>query len=234
MFKQISHQVKRAHEKQINFWKAMIVIVFMAGFASALILTVSNDWHSKVIGATVIINQASVTYKDTAGKSYTGQSNQVQTSIIQAPTVNISIQVDPIGKNVGAATNLKIFVYQANTTINPFLQLTKALSTGVIDVDATTLASGTYDIKIVTPYHLITWLRGKAFVKGSNLNLKETVLAPKAGNLQDADDVVNSLDWQVMSVKWGTTDVVADINKDGAVNSLDWGIMNKNWLAVGA
>jgi hypothetical protein len=232
--KKVVEKILLAHKKEITSWKAILVTCFVAGFASALILTASNNWSSKVSSANVIINQASVAYKDTSGKTYTAQSNQAQTSITQAPTVNVTIQVAPIGKNVNTATNLKIYFYQANTTANPVLQPTKPLSAGIIDIDAATLASGNYDLKVATPYHLSAWLKGKTFVSGSNLDLKATILQPKAGNLQDSDDVINSLDWGVMSPKWGTNDAVADINKDGTVNTLDWGIMNKNWLAVGS
>lgn len=245
MLKKISHQIKRAHDKQINSWKAILVSFFVAGFASALILTVSNVWLSMTFGAgggTFIINQASVAYKDTSGKTYTGQSNQTQTQvevkekIIDAqaiPPASIAIKVNPKGKNVNTTTNLKVYLYQEGTTTNPVLQETKAMSTGEIDIDAGSLASGKYDLKIVTPYHLSVWLKGKTFNQGSNLDLKAIILEPKAGNLQDADDIINSLDWQIMSAKWGTNDAVADINKDGVVNTLDFGILNSNWLSIG-
>ncbi|MBI4359521.1 MAG: hypothetical protein HY564_00305 [Candidatus Jacksonbacteria bacterium] len=60
-----------------------------------------------------------------------------------------------------------------------------------------------------------------------------TILDIKVGNLQDADDVINSLDWAVLSSSWGTGDKDSDFNQDGLVNSLDWGIMNKNWNMKG-
>ena len=49
------------------------------------------------------------------------------------------------------------------------------------------------------------------------------------GNLNDSDDMINSLDWAVISSKWGTNDAISDLNADTLVNSLDWSIMNKNW-----
>jgi|GEM_PF-5301337 len=50
-----------------------------------------------------------------------------------------------------------------------------------------------------------------------------------AGNLQDSDDEINSLDWSVMKNAWGSTDLTADINGDGIVNTLDWSVLNRNW-----
>ena len=32
-----------------------------------------------------------------------------------------------------------------------------------------------------------------------------------------------------MNSAWFTSDMTADINKDGLVNSIDFGILNRNW-----
>ena len=102
---------------------------------------------------------------------------------------------------------------------------------GAIEYTPNNVLKEIVDIVIQAPYTLTR------IVKNVDLNETETIpLAVsdiKVGNLQDADDVINSLDWAVLSSKWGTGDKDADFNQDGLINSLDWGIMNKNWNAKG-
>ncbi|MES2315749.1 MAG: dockerin type I repeat-containing protein [Patescibacteria group bacterium] len=53
--------------------------------------------------------------------------------------------------------------------------------------------------------------------------------APLAGDL-NADGIVNSLDWSIMSIVWFTSNANADLNHDGIVNSIDFSILNRNWF----
>lgn len=223
------------HRTRITVWKAMLITVFVAGFASALVLAVSQDWFGRIFGApSTITNQAIVTYKDATNKSYSGSSNTVTTKTIASTNPQINLKVLPEEKTVNYSGTVNFYVYTAGATTNPIVQSSgTADANGLLNIDASALTNGDYDLKIVVPYHLSTSLKSVSYT-GTSLDLKTSnILRPKAGNLQDADDVINSLDWQVMSVKWGTNDAVADINHDGMVNTLDWGIMNKNWLVSG-
>lgn len=230
------------HKTQIKIWKAMLITVFVAGFASALVLAMSQDWFEKIFGAPgdIIENQAFVTYQDTAGNSYSSQSNLVRVTEVEAPTpppptaLKIRIKIEPEEKTTNfSVSNVALYIYQAGTTVSPVLQTTIDLpANGELEIDATSLTNRSYDLKVKVPYHLTISLKDITF-SGSDLDLRGTALRPKAGNLQDNDNVVNSLDWAIMSVNWASADPVADINGDGMVNTLDWGLMNKNWLEIG-
>jgi len=233
--KRLNQSLVLMHRTRLTVWKAMLITVFVAGFASALVLVVSQDWFGKIWGApSSITNQATVTYKDSTNKSYSGTSNTVTTNIVASTGPQISLKVLPEEKSMNYSGTVSFYVYTAGATTNPVVQASgTADANGLIVIDAKTLTNQSYDLKIVTFYHLSTSLKGISFT-GTNLDLSTSnPLRPKAGNLQDVDNIINSLDWQVMSVKWGTNDAVADVNHDGMVNTLDWGIMNKNWLVSG-
>jgi len=87
------------------------------------------------------------------------------------------------------------------------------------------IPDGVYDLVIKVPHCLSKRLSNVTWPPDTELDFGET----KVGNLNDEDDVINSLDWSVMNSRWGTADEVADINEDGVVNTLDWSLMNQNW-----
>ena len=91
------------------------------------------------------------------------------------------------------------------------------------EIDVADLPSGKYQVLVKRQGYLakkvvISWPTTTEAVMGKL----------SAGDLND-DNIINSLDWSVMSNKWRSSDVVADINEDGIVNTLDWGFLNKNW-----
>ncbi len=62
----------------------------------------------------------------------------------------------------------------------------------------------------------------------TNENKKTENIYLLAGDLSQ-DNVINELDWSVMSGLWFSASQRADINGDGEVNSLDWHYLNENW-----
>lgn len=224
------------HKTQIKIWKAMLITVFVAGFASALILTASQNWFGKIKSAPgdVVTNQAFITYEDADGNNYSGQSNIVSVTEVAATTSQIRIRIELEEKTSDfSASNVALYIYQAGTASNPILQTTGAVSSnGELEINVGTLPNGSYDLRVIIPYHLSVSLKNFSF-SGSDLDLRTTIIRPKAGNLQEADNVINSLDWSIMSAQWASADPAADINSDGMVNSLDWSLMNRNWLATG-
>lgn len=91
---------------------------------------------------------------------------------------------------------------------------------------ASNLEKKLYDLRIKADVYLSRKLTD---VSLPNEDVEFKVPKLLAGNLQDDDDTINSLDWSIMNGKWGTDDPVADINEDKIINSLDWSIMNTNW-----
>ncbi|MES2315756.1 MAG: dockerin type I domain-containing protein [Patescibacteria group bacterium] len=59
------------------------------------------------------------------------------------------------------------------------------------------------------------------------------ITVPLAGDLNN-DNIVNSLDWSIMSAVWFTSNSAADLNHDGIVNSIDFSILNRNWFRTGS
>lgn len=90
------------------------------------------------------------------------------------------------------------------------------------------LAAGRYDITVSSPTYLSKKLLNYNVV--SNISIQLPVLP--AGDL-NSDNIINSLDWSVMSTRWFSSDATADLNKDGLVNSLDWSVMSGNWFRTG-
>jgi len=86
------------------------------------------------------------------------------------------------------------------------------------------ISGGTYDLVIKIPNYLRKKLANVIWPPTQELDFGEIL----TGNLYDADNVINSSDWAIMSGKWGTADKVSDLNQDGIVNTLDWSLMNKN------
>ena len=100
---------------------------------------------------------------------------------------------------------------------------------GIKEVDFSDIPDGTYDIKIKVPHYLPKEERNISIVAGQAVSTID-FSGLLAGNLQDSDDIINSLDWSIMGGQWGRRDKpVADINQDGIVNSLDWYYLSKNW-----
>lgn len=92
---------------------------------------------------------------------------------------------------------------------------------------------GQYYIMIVPPYHLAVKLDVNLDAEEKIIIVDESKLL--VGNLNDLDDIINSLDWDKMSEKWGTSqdNQDVDLNMDGLINTIDWSTMNKNWGVEG-
>lgn len=72
-----------------------------------------------------------------------------------------------------------------------------------------------------------------------NFDLKNAEIIPITiqgmliGNLQDADNMINDLDYAAWSATFGTSDPKGDLNKDTISNVLDAGFINKNFGLIG-
>lgn len=213
----------------VNTWKSLVIIAFIAGVFGVLIWSISQDEMTKIYLAekTEISNQASLVFEDEQGNKYGPvTSNVVVTKIKNVISTPIKINIKLEGKQTFDSA-VVIYVLAAGTE-NIIFQATGITgANGKVELSATStnIPNGVYDFRIKASRYLskkiasITWPSALEIDFGGAL----------AGNLQDDDDEINSLDWSLMSNKWGTNDASADINKDGIVNALDWSLMNKNW-----
>jgi hypothetical protein len=126
---------------------------------------------------------------------------------------------------VGKNTNGKLQVYSGTSMVK--------------EINFTTNSTGDYTAVIGNVPDIVNM---KVIVNGflkravNNVNLSSAstiVFAPLLAGDLDGNNVVNSLDFSVMNVKWYQSDAVADLNKDGLVNALDFSLMNKNWQKSG-
>lgn len=218
---------------RIKSWQSLIIIAFITGVFGALIWAVSQEEVGKIYTAGElknISNQASVTFEDSQGNKYGPVKSNITTTQVKEKTPEkkpIKIKFTIEGKKDYQADKIIIIVFTLNTD-NVVYQTTGSSDTnGKIakDIDLTNLPIGTYDFKIKVPYCLTKKIKNISWPTTEELNFDKCF----AGNLQNQDDVINSLDWSILNEKWGTNDAVADINGDGIVNTLDWSLMNKNW-----
>lgn len=91
-----------------------------------------------------------------------------------------------------------------------------------------TISAGLYDIMVSSQ----GYLRKKLFEY--NVSSNAIIILPMlpVGDINN-DNIINSLDWSVMSGRWFSNDTATDINKDGIVNSIDWSYLSKNWFLTG-
>lgn len=118
--------------------------------------------------------------------------------------------------SAGSATQIAQFMVQPDTSGKLLLPTTVSMQ------------SGTYDIFVST----LNYLKKK--MSAVNLNSDSSITLPvlRAGDFNN-DNVINSLDWSLMSPKWFSQDPAVDVNKDNIVNSIDFSLLNKNWASVG-
>lgn len=142
-------------------------------------------------------------------------------NVVFAPRLE-AVQI-PSGKSV------TITLYNAGTTVSAAAFTATTDATGRAALPGTTaIPAGLYDIMTSSQ----GYLRKKLFEYNVSSNAVITLPILPAGDINN-DNIINSLDWSVMSGKWFSNDATTDINKDGIVNSIDWSFLSKNWFATG-
>lgn len=142
-------------------------------------------------------------------------------NVVFAPQLE-AVQI-PSGKSV------TITLYNAGTAVSAGTFTATTDATGRVALPGTlSIPAGLYDI--MTSFQ--GYLRKKLFEYNISSNATITLPILPAGDINN-DNIINSLDWSVMSGKWFSNDATTDINKDGIVNSIDWSFLSKNWFATG-
>lgn len=177
---------------------------------------------------TTITNQAQATYKDSSGASYGPVYSNVVSVTRTSSVFSLSCTLEGT-MNFTASPTLYIKTAGATTIIKTMSVALSSSGTASLS-QPTELSLGTrYDFVLKVPYYLSRKISNILWPPASTMSFG----AALAGNLNNSDDAINTLDWSVMNSKWRTDDAIADINKDGQVNTIDWGIMNKNWHLSG-
>ncbi|TSC95865.1 MAG: Uncharacterized protein Athens101410_311 [Parcubacteria group bacterium Athens1014_10] len=233
-FNNIGQKFVLVSKIRIKTWKSFVILAFVAGAFGVLMWSVSKDEMGKIYlaGEETITNQASLTFKDSKGNVYGPVfSNVVTTTVTKENKIKpIKIKIKLEGKQ-NFASQLTLYVLRTGTENIVFQTSGTSGSNGKleIDTDESSLPAGVYDFKIKIPNYLSKKVSKITWPSEAEIEFDDII----AGNLQDSDNIINSLDWSLMSGKWGTNDQKADINNDGIVNTLDWSLMNKNWGKTG-
>ena len=132
-------------------------------------------------------------------------------------------------KTFSSGLTFYILEHGTQTIVYQFSGSSNASGHCETNISLANLPSGTYDIRVKAPGYLTRKVESITWPTETEIEIGELI----AGNLQDEDNEINSLDWSIMNGLWGSGDPKADINQDGLVNTLDWSIMNKNWGKVG-
>lgn len=172
----------------------------------------------------------SITAYDTSGNE-SCFSSEVSKVISTTTTTISNVKFTPTleGKTNISGINFTITILNAGTTIQIAQWTTQPDTTNNLTIPSTIIInSGTYDILVSSP----TYLKKKKINVALSSNLTVSLPTLPAGDL-NSDNVINSLDWSLMSPKWFTNDAAADINKDSLVNTIDFSLLNKNWAQSG-
>ncbi|MEK9154507.1 MAG: LamG-like jellyroll fold domain-containing protein [Patescibacteria group bacterium] len=197
-------------------------------------------------GGTQIGTSNTTSYSDTGlspstSYSYTVSAYDAANNVsAQSVSASATTQAPPVSTTSNVSFNLSL---ERNTTINSnsftisiynpgsstaIYTATQNPTANSITLSSITIAPSTYDVKVSSPYYLSK--------KQTNISLtnNSTITIPTlpAGDLNQ-DNVINSLDYSMLSSKWFLSDPISDINKDTIVNSIDFSIMNRNWLKIG-
>jgi|GEM_PF-3856680 len=152
-------------------------------------------------------------------------------SLIPSPTTQImQITLTLQGRTDYSVSNGSLRIYTAGTNNVIYENNNISLpSNGQGQVTVSGLIPNQfYDCKFKAPYFLTSLV---ANVQYSN-NFGAIFGVQPGGDL-DNNNIINSIDFAILSNKWGQADPISDINKDGTVNSVDFSILNSNWFLQG-
>lgn len=142
------------------------------------------------------------------------------TNVVFIPTVE--------GLTNLSGLNFNFIVFNVASTTEVVQFSGQADASNEVGLPSITLNPGIYDLLTSTS----GWLKKKMLAVNIVSNAVINLPSLPAGDL-NSDNVINSLDWSLMSPKWFSSDPVADINKDNIVNTIDFSFLNKNWALVG-
>ena len=165
--------------------------------------------------------------------NYSAAVPNAQDSAIPRASITInmlSLKAEPEGKT-DFSTSLTVYILTPGTDTVVYQYTGGSTSLGDLDINIPpgAVSKGIYDLEVVVPHYLSKKITNVTWPIGLEIKFEDI----PAGNLQDADNLIDESDWDIMADQWHTADPVADINQDGQVNSLDWHYLNKNWGFTG-
>lgn len=213
---------------------------------------IANKFFNIFAAGNDISNTATIYYQE-GGVDKSAQSNTVVTTVITpspTPTPSPSLSPPPPtpstspsaemmqviltlqGRTDNSVTGGLLRLYNAGTTTLVFEKNDVSLpSSGQGQIAVNGLVSGQfYDAKFKAPYFLTSLVSHIQYNAGSF----GAIFAVQLGGDLDNNNIINSIDFAILSNKWGQSDPISDINKDGTVNTIDFSFLNSNWFKQGS
>ena len=204
-----------------------------SGFPSGITASFSPTSCSPTCNSTLNITTSGSTPAGTTTITITAigggvtKTTTVPLTITAAPLSNISFAVSLEGDSNQNDNSFDIRIYNAGTTTVAQEFLARTPVSGSITIPTTSIAAGTYDIKVRSVMFLTRKHTNIALASNSSFTITKLL----AGNL-NSDQIINSLDWSIMSPVWNTNNATADINKDGIVNTADFSFISQNLMQI--
>lgn len=185
-----------------------------------------------------IVNQATVTYQDESGNTYTLDSNTVTVTIESVTETTYTISLSDLqGRSDGANLNFSMKIFDTGTTNEVFSQdniATDGSGQAVVQVDTVTVGQS-YDIQIKPTTYLSKTLANQAALESNTLSLDNF----KNGDI-DINNQINIFDFSLLRTSWGTPEdnpdfsPAADLDNNNAVNIFDFSILRGNFGQEGS
>lgn len=190
----------------------------------ALRIATSNVTFSFTAGSTTDTNVTSkTTYTDILESVTNGAYNIVPADV----PVTMSLTLQGRTNHTSSATDLKVLTPGTSTIVFEKNNISTDAS-GNATFTITGVPAGNYDFRVKVNNFLTKTILNSPL--NNPLTLSFGML--KGGDLNN-DNIVNSLDFSLLTSHWGQSDPAADINADGIVNTIDFAILNTNWFVTG-
>jgi hypothetical protein len=180
-----------------------------------------------------IVNQATVTYQDESGNTYTLNSNSVTVTIVPATGTTYTVNLSGLqGRTDGANLNFTIKIFDAGTTNEVFSQdnvVTDGSGQAIVPVSTVTIGQS-YDIRIKPTTYLSKILTNQTAADSNTLSYDSF----KNGDI-DNNNQINIFDFSRLRSSWGTPDdnpnfnPSADLDNNNTVNIFDFSILRSNF-----
>jgi hypothetical protein len=195
---------------------------YFSGGSSLLLANTPNDGTQTISVPNIATSTARIFVEATSGDFFDVNPGNISIALAQRPVSGIVIFQGLIPAPTGRPVGVQILNPGGATALQSLS--TTASATGTFSV-STTLALGTYDIRITSPRFLSKKLANRNLL-GSGLALGSVTLL--AGDL-DEDNEVGPGDFEVLVSLFGTQSTLADIDGDGEVGPADFELVVQNF-----
>jgi hypothetical protein len=210
------------------------------------------------VNTNIITNQATVTYQDASGNSYTVNSNIVETQITETPTPTPSTPTPtpstptptpstptPTPSTPTDNVNITLILQGRQNATDKYsasgvsLVVTDPANNNAVVFQANTVTldnNGTANVQVSNmttgtnyDYRIKVDTYLKGKVSGSFTNGRPLDFGQLLAGDIDNNGLVNTIDYSFINAKWFQADTKADINHDGIVNTIDYGLWAGNF-----